>query len=311
MAVVDDALTQLLRYESGSVDWIAAVPTEVAAEMKQKGRSDLKSFSAFGTTYLTFMIRPKLNNGASNPLSDIRVRTALGMAIDKQQIVETITRMGEKTATVFVPPDVFDDYHSPKGIAYDRAEAKRLMEEAGYGKGGRIPNLSYIYRSDLPSSRELAQTLARQWKQVLNIDIPLESAERKHIRQRLNERDYTISSADWYGDYGDPSTFTDKYRSNSENNDCEWKNPKYDALVLAATKEGDVAKRLRLLEQAEQILLNDAPIFPLYHPTNQYLFHDNVKGINLHPRNMTMFKGVEVIRDRPASATPVAEKKPT
>jgi oligopeptide transport system substrate-binding protein len=243
------------------------------------------------------MIRPKLNSGADNPVADIRLRQALAMAIDKRQIVETVTRMGEATATTFIPPGVFDGYQKMTGIPYDRARAKRLLAEAGYAKGGVIPGLSYIYRSDLTSSRELAQTLARQWKQVLNIDVPLESAERKHIRQRVNDRNYTIAPADWYGDYGDPSTFTDKYRSNSENNDSVWVNKQYDALVLAATKEADVTKRLRLLEQAEQLLLSDLPIFPLYHPTNQYLFRDNVKGINIHPRNMTMFKGIEVVRD--------------
>jgi len=196
-----------------------------------------------------------------------------------------------------------------QGIPYDRTRAKQLMAEAGYGKGGMLPGVSYIFRSDLASSREMAQTLARQWKQVLNIDIVLESAERKNVRQRINDRDYTICAADWYGDYGDPSTFTDKYRSNSENNDSEWKSPKYDAFVLAATKEPDVTKRLRLLEQAEQVLLSDVPIFPLYHPTNQYLFRDYVKGINIHPRNMTMFKGVEVLRGEARAAA--AEKKPT
>jgi oligopeptide transport system substrate-binding protein len=216
------------------------------------------------------------------------------MAIDKKQITETITRMGEETATTFIPPGVFNGYRKMQGIPSDRARAKQLMAEAGYGRGGILPGVSYIFRSDIPSSREMAQLLARQWKQVLNIDIPLESAERKNIRERFNNRDYTIGAADWYGDYGDPSTFTDKYRSNSENNDTEWKSPKYDALVLAATKEPDETKRLRILEQAEQTLLSDVAIFPLYHPTNQYLFRDNVKGINLHPRNMTMFKGVWV-----------------
>lgn len=296
MAVVEDALTQLLRYESGSVDWVASVPTEIAAEMIRLGRKDLHSFSGFGTTFLSFMIKPKLNSGASNPLADVRLRLALGMAIDKQQIVETITRMGEKPATTFVPPGVFDGYDVVPGIGYDPVRAKQLLAEAGYPNGGVIPGLSYLYQSDISTSREMAQALARQWKQVLNIDMPLESLERKGLRQRVNDRDYTIIAANWIGDYGDPSTFTDKYRSNSENNDSVWINKGYDQLVFQATKEPDPAKRLRLLEQAEHILLSEAPIFPLYHLTNQYLFRDNVKGINLNPRNMTMFKGVSVQR---------------
>jgi oligopeptide transport system substrate-binding protein len=294
MVVVEDALTQLLRYESGSVDWVASVPTEVAAELKIRGRTDLRNFSGFGTTFLSFLSRPKLNSGKPNPLTDMRVRLALGMAIEKQTIVDTITRMGEKTATTFVPPDVFPGYQKQQGVPYDPARAKQLLAEAGYPNGGTLPGVSYLFRSDLPAAKELAQNLTRQWKQKLNLDIPLESAEAKVRRQRVNDRDYTICSADWIGDYGDPSTFTDKYRSNSENNDSVWVNKEYDQLVFQATKEVDEARRLRLLERAEKILLDEAPIFPLYYLTNQYLFRDEVKGINTNPRNMTMFKGVYV-----------------
>jgi oligopeptide transport system substrate-binding protein len=297
MVVVEDALSQLLRYESGSVDWVASVPTEVAAELKTKGRTDLRNFSGFGTTYLSFMVRPKLNSGQANPLSDIRVRLAMGMVIDKQSIVETISRMGEIPARTFVPPKIFPGYEAQQGIGYDVERAKRLLAEAGYPNGGALPGVSYLFRSDLPSAKELAQNLTRQWKQKLNLDIPLESAELKVRRQRINDRDYTICSADWIGDYGDPSTFTDKYRSNSENNDSVWISKEYDRLVFEATKEADEQKRLRLLENAEKILLEEAPIFPLYYLTNQYLFRDEVKGVNTNPRNMTMFKGVYVERE--------------
>jgi ABC-type oligopeptide transport system substrate-binding subunit len=73
-------------------------------------------------------------------------------------------------------------------------------------------------------------------------------------------------------------------------------NREYDQLVFRATKEPDTEKRLRLLERAEKILLDEAPIFPLYCITNQYLFRDKVKGLNTNPRNMTMFKAVHVER---------------
>lgn len=296
MVVVEDPLTQLLRYESGTVDWVASVPTEIGAELKQKGRTDFRSFTGFGTSFLSFLSRPKLNNGAPNPLADVRVRLALGMCLDKRQIVENITRMGEKTADTFVPPGIFKGYETQKGVAHDPARAKQLLAEAGYPNGGALPGVSYLYRSDIPASKEMAQNLARQWKHQLNLDIPLESAEAKVRRQRINDRDYTICAADWIGDYGDPSTFTDKYRSNAENNDSVWINKEYDQLVFRATKEPDEQKRLRLLERAEQMLLDEAPIFPLYYITNQYLFRDKVKGVNTQARNMTMFKAVYVER---------------
>lgn len=296
MAVVEDSLTQMLRYESGMVDWVSAVPTEVAAELRQKGRTDLKNFPAFGTTYLSMMIRPKLNNGQDNPLADIRIRYALAMSIEKKQITSTITRMDEPITNAFIPPNSFPGYNTPKGIDYNPTRAKQLLAEAGYPSGGTLPGVTYLYRSDIPTSKELAQNLSRQWKQRLNLDIPLESAEGKVRRERVNNKDYTLCTSDWYGDYADPSTFTDKYRSNSDNNDSVWINKEFDRLIFEATKEPDEQKRLRLLEKAETLLLGEAPIVPLYNLTIQYLFRDNVKGINPNPRNMTMFKGVYVAR---------------
>jgi oligopeptide transport system substrate-binding protein len=295
--VVDDALTQLMRYESGNVDWVSEVPTEIAAELIQKGRKDLKSFDGYGTMFLSIMVRPKLRNGQPNPLADLRVRQALAMSIDRKQIVETITRMGERPSTTYIPDNLFDGWRAPKGYEFDPQRARQLLADAGYPNGGTLPGVTYVFRTETAISRDLAQNFVAQWKRNLNLDIPIEGQERKILRQRLNDKDYTISLANWFGDYPDPSTFTDKYKSTSENNDSGWVNPRYDDLLEQANREADQAKRLRIFEQAEQILLDEAPIVPLYVITNQFLFRDNVKGINLSPRNMTLLKAVEVVRE--------------
>ena len=77
-------------------------------------------------------------------------------------------------ARTFVPPKIFPGYEAQQGIGYDVERAKRLLAEAGYPNGGALPGVSYLFRSDLPSAKELAQNLTRQWKQKLNLDIPLE-----------------------------------------------------------------------------------------------------------------------------------------
>jgi oligopeptide transport system substrate-binding protein len=297
MAVVEDSLTQLLRYDSGLVDWVSAVPTELAAELKGKGRPDLRSFTGFGTTYILLMMAPKLNNGKDNPLADIRIRHALAMSIDRKPIVDTITRMGEVPAFTFVPPNCFPGYQQQKGIEPNPKRAKELLAEAGYPNGGVLPGVTYLYRSDIPSSKEVAQNLTRQWNEKLGLRIPLEAAEGKIRRQRVNDKDFSICVSDWIGDYGDPSTFTDMYQTHSDNNNSGWGNPEYDQLVQDAAREPDEQKRLRMIEKAESILLAETPIIPLYYITNQYLFRDNVKGINLNPRNMTMLKAVQVVRN--------------
>src|SRR5439155_6538673 len=205
--------------------------------------------------------------------------------------------MGEGPATTFVPANCFPGYRMQQGIGYDPGRARQLLADAGYPDGGALAGVTYLFRSDVASSKEQAQNLTRQWSEKLGLRIPLESAEAKIRRQRVNDKDFSICNSDWIGDYGDPSTFTDMYQTNSDNNNSGWSNAAYDKLVFDAAREADVQKRLRFLEKAESILLAEAPILPMYFLTNQYLFRDNVKGINLNPRNMTMLKAVHVVRN--------------
>jgi oligopeptide transport system substrate-binding protein len=294
MQVVEDSLGQILRYEAGELDWVSEVPSEVAPEMFRKHRPDLRNFGGFGTYFLSLMVKPTFKNGQPNPLSNIKVRQALAMAIDRNPIVNNVTRMGEKPATTYVPPDVFPGFKVEPGLGFDPQRARELLKESGYTNG--LPGVSLLFRSGVPTSAAIAQTLANQWRANLGVEIPLDQQETKTAKDRIKDKDYAISVANWIGDYPDPSTFTDKYRSTSVNNDSAWINPEFDRLLDDATKEPDPQKRYRILEKANRMIDVEVPVIPLYYLTNQYLFRDDVKGINLNPRNMTMLKGVYVER---------------
>jgi oligopeptide transport system substrate-binding protein len=296
MLVVEDPLGEFMRYESGDVDWIPTVPSEMAPELRIKGRKDLRIFDGFGSVYINVMIRPKFNDGRDNPLADIRVRQALAMAIDKNPIVQNITRMGEKPATNYIPPDIFPGFNVDPGIAFNPKRARELLAEAGFSGRRELPGVTYMFRSGNPTAAATAQNIANQWKANLGLEVPLEQMESKIARQRINEKGYSLATGNWIGDYQDPSTFTDKYLSTSANNDSAWINKEFDSLCAAATKEADPQKRYRLLERANRLIDTELPVIPLYTISNQYLFRDNVHGINTSPRNMTMFKGVWVDR---------------
>jgi len=300
MVVVEDPLTQILKYDAGDVDWLSVVASEVAPELLARHRPDLKNFPGFGTEFLTLMVEDKFKDGRKNPLADVRVRQALAMAIDKESIVKNITRMNEQPGSTFVPPDIFKPlgWRSTPGIPYDPKRAKELLAEAGYASGGELPGVNFLYRSISEIGKQQAQNLAKQWKDKLNLTIPLECQESKLVRERLTKHDYAICVSDWIGDYNDPSTFTDMYLSNSDNNNAGWANPQYDQLVHDAAREVDPQKRLRLLEKAEQILNREVTIIPLYVMTNQYMFRDNVHGINLQPRTTVILKDAWVEREK-------------
>jgi oligopeptide transport system substrate-binding protein len=287
----DDPLLAFQKYDSGEVDWLADTTGDIAAQLRDQGRKDMHIFPSFGTYFYSFNCLPKLPNGQKNPFADVRVRQALTMAIDKRPIVRNVTKLGEPITSVYVPP-TFPTYKQPKGLAYDVAKAKQLLADAGYPDGKGFPSVKLLFNTEFNDHKLIAEIISRQWKRNLNISIELDGVEIKQFQTRLHGKDYDVARASWYGDYNDVSTFTDKYRSDSLNNDSGWVNAEYDRLIDAAKKEIDPQKRLDLLSQAEQILVTEVPIIPMFHYVNKYGMRDNVKGIPLNPRNMVVFKRV-------------------
>jgi oligopeptide transport system substrate-binding protein len=292
----EDAFAPFRAYERGDVDWIAETDADTAAQiLSQGGRSDLHIFPAFGTYFYSFNCLPKFSDGRDNPLRDSRVRQALSMAIDKEPIVLKVGRLGQKTARTYIPLHVFDGYPAPPGLPYDVPAAQKLLADAGYPGGRGFPDLEILYNSE-SSHADVAQVIRQQWQQNLGIQTHLQGVEVKIFGARLHSQQYDIARASWYGDYDDPSTFTDKYKSDSDDNDSKWISSKYDALCAAAAIETDPRRRFDLLAQAENILLTEAPILPLYYYVNAYMFRQNVTGLPLSPNGTVMFKSIHVER---------------
>jgi oligopeptide transport system substrate-binding protein len=293
---VDDARLAFEKYEKGEIDWLSEPTSEFASEMLKSGRKDIKVFPAFGTYFYSINCLPQLPGGRPNPMADKRVRQALAMAIDKQPIVDNITRLGEPITTGYVPASAFPSYKAPPGLKMDVAKAKSLLAEAGFGGGKNFPRLKLSFNTEFPEHKAIAEFVRKQWSDNLGVVVELEGLEGKQFSQRLHNKDYDIARASWFGDYADISTFTDKYLSDSLNNDAAFVNARYDELLKKATIELDKQKRLDLLAEAEGILLEEGAIIPLYHYVNKFAFRDNVKGIYMNSRNMVMFKDISVER---------------
>jgi oligopeptide transport system substrate-binding protein len=292
----DDGVAAYRTYDRGEADWLSDVDPNLAAQILAKGgRKDLHVFPAFGTYFYSLNCLANLPDGRKNPLADVRVRRALAMSIDRDPIVRNVGRLGQPPSRTYVPPNVFEGYSSPPGLAYDPEQARKLLAEAGYPNGQGFPNLTILYSSE-GIHADIAQIVRRQWLNNLGIDMRLEGVEVRIFGVKLHTQQYEVARAGWYGDYHDPTTFTDKYKTDSDDNDAKWSNAEYDRLCAEAQRETDEGRRLRLLSRAENILLNEAPIIPLFTYVNAYLFRPNVKGIPLAANAMLMFNSVEVRR---------------
>lgn len=215
------------------------------------------------------------------------------MSIDRDPIVRNVGRLGQPQSFTYIPPGVFAGYVSPPGLPYDVPAAQKLLAEAGYPGGSGFPPLSIFYNTE-SFHGDVAQIVRRQWFTNLGIDMKLEGVEVKVFGADLHTQQYDIARAGWYGDYHDPTTFTDKYKSDSDENDSKWTSAEYDRLCAEAQREADPRRRMGLLSQAEKILLHEAPIIPLFTYVNAYLFRPQVNGIALAANGTVMFNGVQV-----------------
>ncbi|WP_313892089.1 peptide ABC transporter substrate-binding protein [Psychrobacillus sp.] len=278
-SIVPEQATGLTALESNTVDGINGVPTAEIARLKSSD-DRLIVLPALGTTYFLF-------NNQVKPLDDERVRKALSLALNRKEIVENVTQGGQQPAFALVPNGMIlegEDFREAGGSyglteTGDIEEAKRLLAEAGFPNGEGFPKLSLKYYSN-DTAKKVTEALQQMWKKNLNIDLELKSAEWKVYYNEISSYDYAIGNMGWGGDYAHPMTFLDVFASQSPNNTTNWKSEEYDKYLELAKRELDPAKSLEAMHNAENILIEEMRILPIYHSTNVMMMAEHVKGWN-------------------------------
>ena len=220
----DQDTTNYNMFKNGEVDWMYSVAVSKIDEIKL--RSDYQSSAQVGTYYYSI-------NNSRPPVNDARVRKALAAAIDKQTLVDKVTKGGQIPTDEWVPP--MAGYTPQKGIGYDVAAAKQLLADAGYPDGKGFPTLTIVYNTN-EAHKAIAEYIQEQWKTNLGINVTLQNMEFKtFIDLRSKTHDFTIARHGWIGDYLDPNTMLDLFVTGSGNNDGLYSNTEYDALIKKAS----------------------------------------------------------------------------
>ncbi len=211
-------------------------------------------------------------------VDDVRVRRALSMAIDRKALVENVLKGGQEPAQWFCRPGL-TGCPTPKdypdlGVKYNPEEAKKLLNEYLQEKGLKPEDLDLTLMFNVGVGHEkIAQAIQQMWKETLGINVKLASQEWKVYLKTIRDPKATpqIWRLGWCQDYPDANNFTREVFSfggsanPKEGGGVNWKNDKFEELVLAAAKEMDPKKRVDLYAQAEQILVyEDAVIAPIY-----------------------------------------------
>jgi oligopeptide transport system substrate-binding protein len=275
----DDDNTRLNMYLAGEADWMrGGIPTDQIDALKT--REDYHVSPQLATYFY------EVNHNMA-PLNDVRVRKALSMAIDRQILVEKVSRGGQIPANVIVPE--FPGYSPPTGNAYNVEMAKQLLAEAGFPGGQGFPELTILYNTS-EGHKKIAEYVQQQWETNLGITFKIENVEWKTLLARGKEQDFEVLRMGWVGDYQDPNTFLELFQIDGGMNYGKYANPKFDELVQSAAKMPAGQKRLDTLRKAEDIFITqDQGILPIYYYTNLDLidlgkwggWYGSVQGI--HP----------------------------
>ena len=266
---IDSVEAEERAFRSGQLHLTDAMPVSKIDTYRENDPHLIRIDPYLGTYFFRF-------NTARPFLNDPQVRQALTFAVDRTAIVETILRGAQLPAVAYVPPDTggYTPAHLPPAD-FDTARAR--LAAAGYPGGEGAPSVELLFNTS-ENHRLIAEAVQEMWRRELGLTVTLVNMEFRTTLDARRTGAYQILRSAWIGDYADPASFLDVFRGNSGNNYTSWSSTAYDQLLFAADRTADPARRHALLREAETILLNEAPILPLYHYTQVYLIHPAVRG---------------------------------
>lgn len=287
----DNTSTEEKMFRVGQLHFTQLVPLNKIPAYREMEESPYRQQPMFGTYYLPMNIDRA-------PLDDIRVRQALALAIDKKTLIASVLHGTALPAPAFTPPGT-PGYTSPDLLRYDPAAARALLAEAGYPNGEGWPGMEYLYNT-AENHRKVAVALQQMWKDELNIDMQLLNLEWKVYLGVLQEKDFQISRAGWVATVLEPGSFLDKFITEGGTNRTGFSNERYDEIILRlAPQSTDPEQRMRLMQEAEAILMQELPLIPLYTYNSKHLVQPSVKGAIVNLLDIQDFKFISLDPDAP------------
>ena len=271
----ESTATAFARYRAGEVDYVESLTSEDLETARKQFADQLHIDPYLGIYWIGF-------NTGKPPLKDnVKLREALSIAIDRQTIIDKITKAGQIPAYGLVPPATKNSApYQPEYAKLDRKaqieRAKALYAEAGYSKEKPL-KVSIIYNTS-DAHKNIMVAVAAMWKQVLGVQTELNNQEWKVMLANMAQKDDQAYRYSWNGDYDDPYTFLEIFQQNSEVNYSGYQNPAYDAQLKEAAATPDLAARAKLLQAAEKTVIDDYAVAPLYHYVTVRLLKPQFKG---------------------------------
>jgi oligopeptide transport system substrate-binding protein len=271
-------------FRAGQLHVTFNLPVTKLATWKKQDPAKLRVDPTLQMNFLRF-------NTSRPPLNDARVRRALSIAVNREAIARSVLQ-GSRAAAVAMTPPGTGGYVARAAVPTDVDEAKRLLAAAGFANGQGLPVIDIQCRNDEIMPR-LAEALQAIWQRELGVRTTISQLEQKTWIQNQQTLNYGISTAAWTADFPDPVTFLGMFTANSAYNWTGWKHPDYERLLESAAGTVDAKSRYEVLQRAEELLLIESTVAPIFVGAQTYLIHPAVKGWEPAP---LIFRRFHIVR---------------
>lgn len=289
--MIDDDNTELAMFEKGELDWagqpMGGIPTDAIPALRAAGKLVIHPQAS--------MYWYKLNT-TKPPLNNAKIRKALAYAVNRQDIVDNVTQVGQVPTMGILPQTMMlkpDGYFKDNDVETARKLLAEGLKELGQSK---LPVLTLSYNT-VDRHKKIAEALQDQWKKALGIEVKLQNKEFKVHLQDLTELNYEIGRIGWSADFNDPINFLEMFRDkDGGNNDTGWENPRYKELIIQAAAELDLEKRKQMFAEAEQIIMDEMPLIPMFTDVDIWVQNENVRGVQVDPLGFVDLKWAEIVQ---------------
>ncbi|MBI5841522.1 MAG: peptide ABC transporter substrate-binding protein [Chloroflexi bacterium] len=262
-------------YETGEIDitGVGSYNAERFLDPTEPLHSELLQGVNLCTGYVVF-------DTTQPPFDDVNVRKAFSMAFDRQKYIDVVLRGRALSAVGPYPPGLPGFSYDLQGLPYDPEQARELLKQSKYGGAEGLPPIVYTDAGIGSYVSPDVAAMAEMWQQNLGVTITVENLEYNFFLDQIYSGNHgQIFGGGWCADYPDPENFADVlFHTGSQQNSGGYSNPQLDALLEQARVEQDVTKRIALYQQAEQLIVNDAPVLFTTHSLSYQLVKPYVKG---------------------------------
>lgn len=300
ISFIDNKKTEYLAFKQHELDFINSIDAAYIDEvLDDKGnlkpelanQFNLTKSPYLNTEYLGFNTSPQAKD---DPFIDKHLRQAINYGFDRREMLQYLRKnVGRPAESGFTPYGLPSfDAQVVKGYSYDLAQAKQLLKDAGHENGKGLPELQ-LYTNE--TYKEYALFISEQLEQ-LGLKVKVEIAEPAILREWMSQGKVNFFRGSWLGDYPDAENYFAVFygKNGAPPNYTRFNNAAYDALYEKALMENDKQKRYELYHQMDQLIVDEAPVVPLFYDEILRFSQKNVEGLSTNASNMLNLKRVQI-----------------